>query len=71
MGLSAGDYVGARAERGKLILVPRAPADEHTPAERKMIDAQLTESLEEVREARVHGPFKTHAALVKFLRAQI
>ena len=70
VGLAAGDYVEARAERGRIVLAPHTAADEYTPEQRKAIDAQLAESLKEVAEGRAHGPFKTHAALVKFLHAK-
>ena len=41
--------------------------DEYTPAQRRLIDAQLTKAKEDVTKGRLHGPFANHKELVEFL----
>lgn len=75
VGLSDGDYVEARAEHGRIVLIPhacpiRGADDEYTPAQRKVIDARLAEADEDVRHGRVYGPFSAPEA-VRFLRGEL
>jgi AbrB family looped-hinge helix DNA binding protein len=56
MGLSVGDRLEARAERGKITFTPR-------PVE----DRGIAESLADFREGRTYGPFETHEELVRSL----
>ena len=50
------------------ILSKRPPADDdYTPAQRRVIEARLRESEEDLKEGRVHGPFDTHEAMMAFL----
>jgi AbrB family looped-hinge helix DNA binding protein len=71
LGLRDGDLVDANAERGKIILTPELIVDrEYTPAQRRVIDARLTESLEQAKSGETYGPFETHEELVTFLHGQ-
>ena len=61
LGLVDGDLVEARAERGKIVLTPKMIVDrEYTPAQRRVIDARLAESLEQAERGHTYGPFGTH-----------
>ena len=71
MGLVDGDLVEAKAERGKIVLTPKMIVDrEYTPAQRRIIDARLTESLEQAKRGKTFGPFETHEEMIAFLHAQ-
>lgn len=77
-GIAAGDLVEASFQRGKIVLTPklidrsRFPTadDEYTPAQRRVIDARLAESTEDIKKGRVHGPFETHEEMSEFLRGR-
>ncbi len=71
-GIKAGDRVKFRASHGMITILtspePAAGSDEYTPEQRRAINAQLAESLEDVRKGRVYGPFATTAELEGSLR---
>ena len=69
IGLVDGDLIEAKAERGKIVLTPKMIVDrEYTPAQRRVIDARLAESLEQAKRGETYGPFETHEEMVTFLR---
>ena len=43
---------------------------EYRPEERRVIDARLAESLEQVKSGNRYGPFETHEAMVTFLHGE-
>lgn len=74
-GLSKGDLVEFTFQRGKIVITPKLVIDrsyfqnaddEYTPAQRRIIDARLAKSDEDIKHGRVYGPFDTHE---KFLAA--
>jgi AbrB family looped-hinge helix DNA binding protein len=78
-GISEGDLIEAAFEGGRIVLTPKVlidrskPAttdDEYTPAQRRMIDARLARSTEEIKQGRTYGPFESHEDLIKFLHDQ-
>lgn len=76
VGLADGDLVEAKAERGKIVLTPKLIVDrtagrEYTPAQRRVIDARLTESLEQAKKGETSGPFETHEEMTAFLHSQV
>ena len=79
-GLMKGDFVEATFERGKIVLTPKTVIDrskfpnaddEYTPAQRRVIDARLKKSLEEVKRGRTAGPFKTAGEMVASLKHEL
>jgi len=69
--LADGDFVEAKAEKGKIVLTPKTIVDrEYTPAQRRVIDARLAESLDQVKRGETYGPFKTHEEMTTFLHHQ-
>ena len=54
-------------------LLPKLPAadDEYTPAQRRIIDAQIAEGLADIKAGRTHGPFPSHRRMIDFLHAQV
>ncbi len=59
-GIKPGDRLEFKAARGVITIVSRSRiADEETPVQRKIIDAQLAEGLDDIREGRVSKRFDT------------
>ena len=58
VGIRVGDLLDAKAERGKLVFLPKSP-----------VDREIAEGLEDIRQGRLHGPFTTHQEMVRFLHA--
>jgi AbrB family looped-hinge helix DNA binding protein len=56
LGLAPGDYLQIELEKDRLILTPQA-----------LIEKRLAEGLEDIRQGRVHGPFKSVPALLRSL----
>jgi AbrB family looped-hinge helix DNA binding protein len=56
LGLAPGDYLEIQLEGDRLILTPKA-----------LIEKRLAESLDDIREGRVHGPFRSASALLRSL----
>jgi AbrB family looped-hinge helix DNA binding protein len=56
LGLAPGDYLQVEVEGDRLILTPKA-----------LIEKRLAESLEDIRDGRVHGPFRSASALLRSL----
>jgi AbrB family looped-hinge helix DNA binding protein len=71
VGLVDGDLVEAKAERGKIVLTPKMIVDrEYTPAQRRVVDARLAESLEQANKGHTYGPFETHKDMTTFLHGE-
>jgi AbrB family looped-hinge helix DNA binding protein len=77
VGLAEGDFVEVRAVGNKIVITPRVVIDrskfptaddEYTPAQRRMIDARLAKSDEDIKQGRVCGPFNTHKEFMAALR---
>src|SRR6266704_2186606 len=77
VGLSDGDLVDVTTARGKIVLTPKVVIDrskfpnadnEYTPAQRRTIDAQLAESLEDVKKGRLSPAFQTVADFAASLK---
>src|SRR5687767_13875295 len=80
VGIADGDLLEVKLHRGTVVLTPKhfvdrsvfpAADDEYTPAQRRTIDGQIAEGLEDVRRGRVHGPFKTHKEMMRFLNKDL
>ena len=56
LGLAPGDYLQIEVEGDRLILTPKA-----------LVEKRLAESLDDIREGRVHGPFRSASALLRSL----
>ncbi|MBI3681029.1 MAG: AbrB/MazE/SpoVT family DNA-binding domain-containing protein [Acidobacteria bacterium] len=71
-GIKAGDELEVQVSGGIVTLIPKLPAgdDEYTPEQRRVIDAQIAEGLEDVKKGRLHGPFETHEEMIKFLHSR-
>lgn len=74
IGLADGDLVEATTEKGRIVLTPKfgmpAASGEYTRDQRRVVDARLTQSLEQAKRGETHGPFETHGDLIRFLHRE-
>ena len=79
-GLAKGDLVKFTFTRGQIVITPKLVIDrskfpnaddEYTPAQRRIIDARLAKSDEDIKHGRVYGPFETHQEFVASLEKEI
>jgi AbrB family looped-hinge helix DNA binding protein len=79
-GLSKGDLVKFTFARGRIVITPKLVIDrskfpnaddEYTPAQRRIIDARLAKSDEDIKHSRVYGPFDTHQEFIASLEKEI
>lgn len=72
-GIKAGDRVEFKVSGGIITIVPELPTadDEYTPAQRRVIDAQLAEALADIKAGRTHGPFDTADEMIAHMKAQL
>ena|SRR5579862_2760205 len=68
-GIKAGDQLEFKVSGGIINIIPKLPSadDEYTPAQRRVIDAQLAKAAK----GPYYGPFETADAAVKFLNQEI
>lgn len=59
-GLSDGDLLEAKLERGKIILIPKS-----------VVDRQIAESVEDYRKGRFYGPFDSAGEMIVSLKANL
>ena len=68
-GIKPGDRLEFKAARGVITIVSRSQiASEETPEQRRIIDAQLSEGLEDIRKGRVSRPFDTVEEMLTSLK---
>jgi len=61
LGLADGDFVEARAHRGRIVLTPRRMADrEYSPDQRRVIDARLARAEADIKAGRVSKAYSDH-----------
>ncbi len=72
-GIKQGDRLEFKVSGGVITILPTRPTadDEYTPAQRRIIDAQLAESEEDIRQGRVYGPFNTAEEMAASIEANI
>jgi bifunctional DNA-binding transcriptional regulator/antitoxin component of YhaV-PrlF toxin-antitoxin module len=70
-GLKSGQEIEFKVAGGVISIHPKLPADDdYTPEQRRIVDAQLAESLADVKAGRVHGPFATHKEFIASLHKE-
>jgi hypothetical protein len=79
-GISEGDLVEAAFQPGNIVLTPTLAIDrskfsnadhEYTPEQRRIIDARLAESEEDLKRGRAFDPFNTAEEMIASMRAQL
>ncbi|MBI4120216.1 MAG: AbrB/MazE/SpoVT family DNA-binding domain-containing protein [Parcubacteria group bacterium] len=58
MGVDVGDILEAKVEEGKITMPPKS-----------LIDRDIAEGLEDIRQGRIYGPFDTAEEMIRSLRA--
>jgi bifunctional DNA-binding transcriptional regulator/antitoxin component of YhaV-PrlF toxin-antitoxin module len=80
IGIADGDLVEATVQRGKIVLTPKlvvdrskfpSAEDEYTPAQRRIIDARLDESKEDLKRGRTAGPFNSAGEMIAHMKAEL
>src|SRR3990172_4566734 len=79
--LKVGDQLEFKASPGRITIVskppaahpatPRATDDEYTPEQRRIIERQIAEGLEDIKKGRTYGPFNTVEEMVASMEANI
>ena len=68
-GIKPGDRLEFKAARGVITIVSRSrTASDETPEQRRVIDAQLAEGLEDIRKGRVSRAFDTAEEMLASLK---
>jgi AbrB family looped-hinge helix DNA binding protein len=76
-GLLKGDLVEFSYQRGKIVITPKVVIDrtqppnandEYTPAQRRIIDARLAESEEDLKKGRTLGPFNSADEMIDHMK---
>src|SRR3989442_2336366 len=72
-GIKVGDELEFRVSGGVINIIPKLPTadDEYTPQQRRIIDARLAQSAEDVKQGRTYGPFDSADVAIKFLHKEI
>jgi bifunctional DNA-binding transcriptional regulator/antitoxin component of YhaV-PrlF toxin-antitoxin module len=70
-GFRTGDMLEFKVSGGVVTIVPKLPSadDEYTPQQRRIVNAQLAEGLEDIRKGRVSQKFDTVDELLASLKA--
>ena len=80
IGVAEGDLVEASVHRGKIVLTPKLVTDrskfptaddEYTPEQRRIIDARLAESEDDLKKGRTFGPFNTADEMIASMKHQL
>jgi AbrB family looped-hinge helix DNA binding protein len=80
IGISDGDLVEASLQRGRIVLTPKVVVDrykfpnaddEYTPAQRRVIDARLDESEEDLKKGRTAGPFRSASEMIAHMKGEL
>jgi AbrB family looped-hinge helix DNA binding protein len=68
-GIKAGDRLEFRLSGGIINIIPELPSadDEYTPAQRRVIDAQLAEA----RKGPYYGPFNTADEMITHMKGEL
>lgn len=68
-----GDELEIRASGGVITILPKLPSadDEYTPKQRRIIDARLAESEEEVKKGPTYGPFDTADEMIVSMKREL
>lgn len=72
-GIRTGDRLEFKVSGGVINIIPKLPSadDEYTPEQRRIVNARLAESKDDLKRGRTFGPFETHEAMIAFLHDQV
>jgi len=68
-GIKSGDRIEFKVSGGIINIIPQLPSagDEYTPAQRRVIDAQLAEA----QKGPFHGPFNTAGEMIAHIKGEL
>jgi bifunctional DNA-binding transcriptional regulator/antitoxin component of YhaV-PrlF toxin-antitoxin module len=67
--LKIGELLEFRVSGGVITILPKLPAAEYTPAQRRRLDAQLAEGLDDIAKGRVSPRFNTVDEMLASLKS--
>jgi antitoxin component of MazEF toxin-antitoxin module len=72
-GLKSGQEIEFKVSGGVISIRPKLPNtdDEYTPAQRRVIDAQLAEGLADIKAGRTFGPFNSAEEMITHMKARL
>jgi AbrB family looped-hinge helix DNA binding protein len=79
-GLAKGDLVEFSFQHGKIVITPKVVVDrsafpsaegDYTPAQRRAIDARLSESAKDLKNGRTYGPFNTAEDMISSMEKEL
>ncbi len=72
-GIKAGDRLEFRVSGRVITIVPKLPVadDEYTPEQRRRMDQEIAQGLEDIRKGRTYGPFNTVQEMAASIEANI
>ena len=72
-GLKHGDQVEFQVSGSVIKIIPKLPSTdvEYTPAQRRIIDARLAESAEDLKRGRTFGPFSTANEMIASMKREL
>ena len=71
-GIKTGDQVEFKVSGGVINIVPKLPStdDEYTPEQRRVIDRDLAQGLDDIEHGRLQGPFVSHQEFIASLHKE-
>jgi hypothetical protein len=71
-GFKRGQEIEFKVSAGVISIRPKLPTanDEYTSEQRRMVDAQLAEGLDDVKAGRLRGPFSSHKEFIASLHKE-
>src|ERR1035437_6098580 len=71
-GIKVGDRLEFRVSGGIINIIPKLPAaDEYTPTQRKILNAQLAEDLADIKAGRTAGPFNSADEMIAHMKSEL
>jgi bifunctional DNA-binding transcriptional regulator/antitoxin component of YhaV-PrlF toxin-antitoxin module len=72
-GIKIGDRLEFRVSGGIINIIPKLPTadDEYTPAQRKILNAQLAEDLADIKAGRTAGPFNSADEMIAHMKTEL
>jgi AbrB family looped-hinge helix DNA binding protein len=72
-GIKAGDRLEFKVSGRVITILPKSPGISHefTPEQRRIIDARLAESEEDLKKGRTFGPFETADEMIASMKQQL
>ena len=72
-GFKRGQQLEIKASGGVITILPKLPTadDEYTPAQRRIVDAQLAKGLADIKAGRTRGPFNSAEEMITDMKTRL